>query len=104
MSTPKTASYGSWSSPITSDMIVASTIGLGEILLDGGDVYWLETRPQEAGRSVLVRRAADGAIIDVTPPLVPGGGPPFSVRTRVHEYGGGAYLVAAGTIYFSNDA
>jgi len=58
------AAYGSWSSPITSDMIVASSIGLGEILLDGADVYWLESRPQEGGRSVLVRRAADGTTTD----------------------------------------
>ena len=56
----RVAAYGSWSSPITSDMIVASSIGLGEIMLDGADVYWLESRPQEGGRSVLVRRAADG--------------------------------------------
>ena len=55
------APYGSWSSPITSDLIVASTIGLGGILLDGTDVYWLESRPQENGRSVIVRRAADGS-------------------------------------------
>ncbi len=104
MPEPKTAPYGSWSSPITSEMIVATSIGLGEILLDGADVYWLETRPQEGGRSVVVRRAADGAIADVTPPLSEGGAVPCNVRTRVHEYGGGAYLVDAGTVYFANDA
>jgi dipeptidyl aminopeptidase/acylaminoacyl peptidase len=97
MSTPKTAPYGSWSSPITSDLIVASSIGLGEILLDGADVYWLESRPQQGGRSVIVRRDANGAAVDVTP-----GG--FNVRTRVHEYGGGAYLVSGGVVYFCNDA
>ncbi len=100
---PKIAPYGSWSSPITSDMIVASSIGLGEIMLDGGDVYWLESRPQEGGRSVLVRRTVGGAVADVTPPQQPGGGSRFSVRTRVHEYGGGAYLVDAGIVYFCND-
>jgi dienelactone hydrolase len=104
MPEPQTAPYGSWSSPITSDLIVASSIGLGEILLDGADVYWLESRPQEGGRSVLVRRAADGAIADVTPSLSAAGPPVFNVRTRVHEYGGGAYLVSAGTVYFCNDA
>jgi dipeptidyl aminopeptidase/acylaminoacyl peptidase len=104
MPEPRTAPHGSWSSPITSDMIVASSIGLGEILLDAGDVYWLEARPQEGGRSVLVRRAADGTVADVTPPLSQHPAHPFSVRTRVHEYGGGAYLVTAGTVYFSNDA
>ena len=104
MSDIRVAAYGSWSSPITSDMIVASSIGLGEIMLDGADVYWLESRPQEGGRSVLVRRSPDGNTADLTPPVAADGGPVFSVRTRVHEYGGGAYLVHAGVIYFSNDA
>ncbi len=104
MADTKIAAYGSWSSPITSDMIVASSIGLGEIMLDGADVYWLESRPQEGGRSVLVRRAADGGTADVTPPVPADGAPAFNLRTRVHEYGGGAYLVHAGVVYFSNDA
>jgi dipeptidyl aminopeptidase/acylaminoacyl peptidase len=99
----QTAAYGSWSSPITSDMIVASSIGLGEIMLDGADVYWLESRPQEGGRSVLVRRGADGTVCDVTPPVPADDASAFNVRTRVHEYGGGAYLVSAGVVYFSND-
>ena len=64
-------------------------------MVDGGDVYWIEGRPHEAGRSVLVRRGADGRVADVTPPG-------FNVRTRVHEYGGGACLVSGGTAYFSN--
>lgn len=89
------APYGSWKSPITSDLIVAGTIGLGEIALDGEDVYWIESRPSEGGRSVIVRRTPDGAIADVTPPG-------FNARTTVHEYGGGAYFVDAGTVYFSN--
>ena len=104
MADATSAAYGSWSSPITSDMIVASSIGLGEIMLDGADVYWLESRPQEGGRSVLVRRAADGDTADVTPPVPADGAPAFNVRTRVHEYGGGAYLVHVGVVYFSNDA
>jgi hypothetical protein len=88
----KRASYGSWKSPITSDLIVAKSIGLSEVRLDGNDIYWLESRPEEGGRSVVVR---DGA--DVTPP-------PFDVRTRVHEYGGGAWTVADGVLFFSHDA
>jgi dipeptidyl aminopeptidase/acylaminoacyl peptidase len=87
-------------------MIVASSIGLSDILIDGADVYWLESRPQEGGRSVLVRRIMDGTIADVTPSLSEGAGsgPAFNVRTRVHEYGGGGYLVSAGIVYFCNDA
>jgi len=104
MPEPQTVPYGSWSSPITSDLIVASSIGLGEILLDGSDVYWIESRPQEGGRSVIVRRSADGTQVDVTPPLPAAGETAFNVRTRVHEYGGGAYLVSDGVVYFCNDA
>jgi hypothetical protein len=57
MPEPQTAPYGSWSSPITSDLIVASSIGLGEILLDGADVYWLESRPQEGDQSLSAAQA-----------------------------------------------
>jgi dipeptidyl aminopeptidase/acylaminoacyl peptidase len=95
MSEPKTAPYGSWKSPITSDLIVSATIGLGFVAPDGEDLYWLEVRPTEGGRNVLVRRRPSGAVEDVTPP-------PFNVRTRVHEYGGGACLVRDGVVYFSN--
>src|ERR1700722_12137897 len=103
MSTPQIAPYGSWGSPITSDLIVASTIGLGGVSLDGTDVFWLESRPQEQGRSVIVRRTADGSTSDVTPPVGPGGQVAFNVRSRVHEYGGGAYMVSGGVVYFCND-
>ena len=74
-------------------MIVADTVGLASPGVDGEDLYWLEQRPQEGGRSVLVRRTQDGQTADLTPA-------PFNVRTRVHEYGGGAYIVSAGTAYF----
>jgi len=91
------APYGSWKSPITSDLIVAGTISLGQIMLDGEEIYWSEMRPTEAGRNVVVRRTAEGELTDVTPA-------PLNVRTRVHEYGGGAYVADAGTVYFSNFA
>jgi len=87
--------YGSWRSPITADAIVAGVIGLGQIQLDGDDIYWVEQRPSEAGRNVVVRRRADGTIEDVTPPG-------YNARTRVHEYGGGAYLLRQGTVWFAN--
>jgi dipeptidyl aminopeptidase/acylaminoacyl peptidase len=95
VSTLQIAPYGSWKSPITSDRIVAAVVGLGQIALDGEDVYWTEMRPTEGGRSVIVRRTPDGTITDQTPP-------PFNVRTRAHEYGGGAFAVRDGVIYFSN--
>jgi dipeptidyl aminopeptidase/acylaminoacyl peptidase len=89
------APYGSWKSPITSDLIVKGSIGVGMTALDGDDVYWVEMRPSEAGRCVIVRRTPDGQTIDMTPS-------PLNARTRVHEYGGGEYTVSNGTIYFSN--
>ena len=97
MANARTAPYGSWKSPITADLIVSGTISLGFIHLQGDDTFWLEGRPQENGRSVLVRRAADGKTSDVTPAG-------FNVRTTVHEYGGGAYLVDGNIVYFSNFA
>ncbi|WP_254721835.1 hypothetical protein [Kovacikia minuta] len=92
MTEPHVAPYGSWKSPITSDLIVAGTIGLGQIRLDGEAIYWTELRPTEAGRNVLVQRKTDGSVTDLTPT-------PLNVRTRVHEYGGASYLVHRGTIY-----
>ena len=92
---PTTAPYGSWKSPITSESIVAEAVGFGGIALDGEDIYWLESRPSEGGRRVIVRRAADGNTEDMTPR-------PFNVRTRVHEYGEGDFTVADGVIYFTN--
>jgi dipeptidyl aminopeptidase/acylaminoacyl peptidase len=99
----QSAPYGSWSSPITSDLIVSSSIGLGAILHDGTDVFWIESRPQEQGRSVVVRRTGEGTSTDITPPVQADGQDVFNVRTRVHEYGGGAYLVSDGIVYFCND-
>ena len=93
----KTAPYGAWKSPITSDLIVAQSISLSEVRLDGGAIYWVEGRPQEQGRNVVVRAGPDGDATDVTPL-------PFNVRTRVHEYGGGGWTVHDGTLYFSNFA
>jgi dipeptidyl aminopeptidase/acylaminoacyl peptidase len=95
MTTPKIAAYGSWKSPITQELILAGAVRPGLITLDGEVTYWTEGRPGEGGRSVLVRRTPDGRKVDMTPP-------PFNVRTRVHEYGGGDYTVSNGTIYFSN--
>src|SRR5215813_3651293 len=97
MMAQKTAPYGSWQSPITSDLIVAGTIGLGELQLDDSRIYWIESRPSEGGRNVIVTRSADGSMSDV----IPQG---FNARTTVHEYGGGSYIVDSGNVYFSNFA
>jgi dipeptidyl aminopeptidase/acylaminoacyl peptidase len=87
------APCGFWKSPITSDLIVAKSIGLSEVWLDGADIYWLELRPEEAGRGVVVRYGSGD--VNATP---------FNVRTRVHEYGGGAWTVADGVLFFSHDS
>src|SRR5882757_797252 len=97
MTQAKTAPYGSWKSPITSDLIVKESIGLGQVKMDGDDVYWIEGRPSEGGRQVIVRRTSDGRTVDVNPPG-------FNARTRVHEYGGGDYIAHDSIVYFSNFA
>ncbi len=91
----KIAPYGSWKSPVTADVVAGEYVGLHELAVSGNDLYWTESRPVEGGRKVIVRRTAEGRPIDVTPP-------PFNARTRVHEYGGGDFLVIDGTVYFSN--
>jgi dipeptidyl aminopeptidase/acylaminoacyl peptidase len=97
MTAHRIAGYGSWSSPITSDFVVAEAIGLADLRVAGGVIYWIEARPTENGRNVLVRRRSDGTNEDVTPA-------PYNVRTRVHEYGGAAYVIAGDTVFFSNFA
>ncbi len=97
MGDPVIAPYGAWPSPIRIDDVVGDVIVLGEPWIDGDDVYWLEGRPSEAGRRVLVRASADGSTRDLTPA-------PFNVRTRAHEYGGGSYVVSGGVVVFSDFA
>src|SRR5437867_1247987 len=80
---PTSAPYGTWSSPITARAVAAGALRLGGIAVDNDEIYWVESRPNEGGRQVIVKRNADGRIIDVTPKGT-------NVRTRVHEYGGGA--------------
>jgi dipeptidyl aminopeptidase/acylaminoacyl peptidase len=89
------APYGSWKSPVTTQLIANETIGLGRIVLDGTDTYWAEVRPSEEGREVIVKRSSDGRNVDVTPDQ-------FGVRSAVHEYGARGYTVAGGVMYFSN--
>jgi dipeptidyl aminopeptidase/acylaminoacyl peptidase len=82
---------------LTAARVAAGAIRLDQIQLDGDDVYWVEGRASEGGRNVIVRRTPDGVIGDVTPAG-------FNARSRVHEYGGAAYVVDRGVVYFSNFA
>ena len=91
----KEAPHGSWKSPITADLITAKAISLQELAVDGEDIYWIESHPKEGGRYTIIRRTPDGKITECTPP-------DFYARTTVHEYGGGAFTVAEGVIYFCN--
>lgn len=91
----KTATFGSWPTPITSELVVAAAVRLGELHLDGDDVVWAEGRPSEGGRTQLVRRAPDGTTTD----LLPDG---YDARTAVHEYGGAAWWVRDGVVWFVN--
>ncbi len=97
MSTVRITSYGEWESPISARMPAAGSLRLGGVAVDGEDVLWVEGRPSEGGRGVLVRRRPDGTREDVVPE-------PFSVRSRAHEYGGGAFLAAGGHVWFVNFA
>jgi dipeptidyl aminopeptidase/acylaminoacyl peptidase len=92
---PTVAPYGSWRSPITTDLIISETIRLGNISLDGEEIYWLEMRPAEQGRYVLVRSRPGSEPEEVLPGDT-------NVRTRVHEYGGAPYAVHGGTVVYCN--
>ncbi len=94
MPAPKAAPFGGWKSPITTKLVTSSGLRLGEVRLDGKDVYYLEGRPAEAGRSV-VTRLTNGKPVDITPEG-------FNARNRVHEYGGGSYAVHDRVVYFTN--
>src|SRR5688572_11323608 len=95
---PSVAPFGTWASPLSAAAVAAAGLRLGVVALDGDDVYWLEGRPGEGGRYALVRRTPDGTIAEVTPR-------DMNVRSRVHEYGGDAYVVASGgVVYCSNFA
>ena len=92
---PKQSPYGSWESPITTDLIVGQSITLLEICLDGNDIYWIESHPMEHGRYTIMRRTPDGNVTECTPN-------DYYARTTVHEYGGGAFTVSDEIIYFAN--
>ncbi|HXH25921.1 MAG TPA: prolyl oligopeptidase family serine peptidase [Vicinamibacterales bacterium] len=92
---PATRSYGTWPSPLSAQTVAAQGLRLSAVGAHGDAIYWIEGRPAEGGRNVLVRRTGSGFIEDVTPP-------PIDVRTRVHEYGGGWYVLHRGVVYVPN--
>jgi len=93
------AEYGTWPSTISAERVAAGATPMSSLMLggaDGGDIFWLAGRAAEAGRNTLLRHHG-GATDELTPA-------PFNVRSRAHEYGGGAYAVDGGTVYFSHFA
>lgn len=90
------APYGSWTSPVTADRLVQRAVSLGQVVVDGDDVYWTEGRPAERGRQAVMRWAPGG---DGPVEVLPAG---YSARTMVHEYGGGAFTVRDGVLWFAN--
>jgi hypothetical protein len=93
---PRTAPYGSWPSPISAELITAGVTGLSALTGNVDALFWLESRPEEGGRNTLIMWRNDERT-ELTPT-------PFNARTRVHEYGGGAYLATNSNAYFVNFA
>jgi dipeptidyl aminopeptidase/acylaminoacyl peptidase len=88
---PVTAPYGSWPSPVTTDLITGDAVGLVGGCVDGDDAYWVESHASQQGRASLWR-LRDGVRTELTPG--------HNVRSSVHEYGGGAWSVADGVVAF----
>ena len=97
MSRQRTAPYGSWESPFAIELLARGAVTYGEIGAKDGVHWWLEGRADESGRQVLVRRERDGTLTRLSPEG-------FNVRSRVHEYGGGAYLIDGDVIVVSEFA
>jgi len=92
---PEALPFGTWPSPITASVIVEGAAAVGELRVDGDDIWWSEARPSEGGRTQIVRHTPDGRRQDVL-------GEGDNARTAVHEYGGGAWTVAGGTVFYSS--
>ncbi len=87
--------FGAWPSPLTIERVLEAGVAVGEIRVDGGDIWWSESRPAEAGRITVMHQLAGGTTVEATPGDI-------SVRTRVHEYGGGAWWVDRGALFFAD--
>jgi dipeptidyl aminopeptidase/acylaminoacyl peptidase len=89
------AQFGSWPTPITSELVVRAAAVLGGVSVHGDTVTWSEMRPEEGGRNQIVQRVGAGPAVD----LLPAG---FNARTAAHEYGGGAWWVTGRSVWFAN--
>ncbi|HET6443841.1 MAG TPA: S9 family peptidase [candidate division Zixibacteria bacterium] len=89
------APHGTWKSPITAEMVAQHSVRIGSVVLDKNNIYWTETRPDDAGRNAIVRCDGQGNLEDLN-------SSPYNARTTVHEYGGGAFTVSDNIVYFSN--
>ena len=97
MTKPTTRPYGEWDSPFPISLLTAGFVALEDPRPAGGSTWWLEGRPQEGGRQVLVRRDPDGTDTRLTPDGL-------NARSRVHEYGGAAYAVDGDLVVVSDFA
>jgi len=93
MKSPSRLPFGSWPSPISAQSLVAGVSTISDIFTDGDDIWWAESRPDEGGRTAIMLHQKGGQPREVTPPDA-------NVRSRVHEYGGGAWFVADGSLYY----
>ncbi|HEU4841082.1 MAG TPA: hypothetical protein VFT09_06545, partial [Ilumatobacteraceae bacterium] len=90
-----TLPHGSWPTPITSELVVRAARAPGDVAFDGADIWWSESRPDEGGRVAVLRREPGGAVAEVL-------AGPWNVRSLVHEYGGGAWWVRDGVLWFAD--
>lgn len=88
--------FGAWPSPLRAAQLAEASISLGSTAVDAGRLFWVEGRPAEGGRNVLMCRMPDGSTHEPLPAS-------FNVRSRVHEYGGRAYAVRGERIVFCHD-
>jgi len=91
----QTLPYGTWASPVSAEMVASASRRFGQVQVDLGNIYWVEARPEDGGRSVLMCCDGENNVWDVVPA-------DFNVRSRVHEYGGMAYVVQNGVVYCSS--
>src|SRR5262245_34703472 len=88
--------FGRWPSALTPRLAAAGSRRFGTLAAGPDAVYWSQLRPEQGGRQSIFAATPDGRVREVLPA-------PFSARSRVHEYGGGEFLLGDGTLYFVND-